>query len=721
MICGSNREEIRMSTETTVKKEYQALLTPWKIGNCEIKNRFVVTSMGGTNLLGWMERNHFDKAGAKFILEAAKGGAGLVLPGCQPVYNPMFGQWLHTNKKMYRDLAKWMPEFHKTGAKLFVQLTAGFGRSFTISEVMEQLYSNKALRRASKPVMDLDMITASASPAPNRWSDKVPSRALTVEEIRKFVDSFAECARLLKEAGVDGVEIHAVHEGYLLDQFTLKYVNHRTDEYGGSLENRYRFPVEIVQAIKKACGDDFPVSLRYSVVSKTKGFRRGALPGEKFEEAGRDMEESEIAAKYLQDAGYDMLNCDNGTYDAWYWAHPPVYMPENCNLEDVEHIRKFVDIPVVCAGRMDPVTAAKAVARGGIDGAGFARQFLADPEWVNKLLEGREDEIRPCILCHNGCFNMAHYKGVPNDQDLFDSLHLARCAVNAEMMQWDKHYVKTAKNPQTVIIVGGGIGGMEAARVLALRGHRPVIYERSDCLGGAFIAAAAESYKGKLRDLLAWYRRQMEDLDIEIHYNYEVRTLQEFGDLPVIVATGAVPRVLRNVAGHEKMIEACEFLLSEPGAVEAAGMDFEAAPVGASKVGKTVAVIGGGLTGCEIAYELQLQGKKPVIIEMMDDLIKQKGVCLANSSYLREYFAWKKVPVYLETRLTEVKDGAVVCMDKDGRSFEIACDSVISCAGYLPAPLASAGKKNVQIIGDCRSVGNLRTVIWGAYEAAMKV
>ena len=263
-----------MSSETSVKKEYQALLTPWKIGNCEIKNRFVVTSMGGTDLFGWMERNHFDKEGARFVLEAAQGGAGLVLPGCQPVYNPMFGQWLHKNKKMFRDLAKWMPEFHKTGAKLFVQLTAGFGRSFTISQMMEELYSNKVLREASKPFMDLDKITASASPAPNRWSDKVPSRAMTVEEIHEFVDAFAECARLLKEAGVDGVEIHAVHEGYLLDQFTLKYVNHRTDEYGGSFENRYRFPVEIVKAIKKACGDDFPVSLRYSVVSKTKGFRR---------------------------------------------------------------------------------------------------------------------------------------------------------------------------------------------------------------------------------------------------------------------------------------------------------------------------------------------------------------------------------------------------------------------------------------------------------------
>ena len=711
-----------MSTDTVVREEYKALLTPWKIGNCEIRNRFVVTSMGGTDLFGWMERNHFDKQGARFIMEAAKGGAGLVLPGCQPVYNPMFGEWLHKNKKMYRDLAKWMPEFHKTGAKLFVQLTAGFGRSFTISGMMEKLYSNKALREASKPVMDLDKITASASPAPNRWSDKVPSRAMTVEEIREFVDSFAECARLLKEAGVDGVEIHAVHEGYLLDQFTLEYVNHRTDEYGGSFENRYRFPVEIVKAIKKACGKDFPVSLRYSVVSKTKGFRRGALPGEEFEEAGRDMEESERAAKYLQDAGYDMLNCDNGTYDAWYWAHPPIYMPENCNLEYVEHIRKFVDIPVVCAGRMDPVTAAEAVARGGIDGAGFARQFLADPQWVNKLIEGREDEIRPCILCHNGCFNMAHYKGVPNDQDLYDSLHLARCAVNAEMMQWNKHHIEKAKKPQDVVIVGGGIGGMEAARVLALRGHRPVIYERSDRLGGAFIAAAAESYKGKLRDLLAWYRRQMEELGVEIHMGYEVRTLQEFGQQPVIVATGAVPRVLRNVAGHEKMIEACEFLLREPGAYAAAGLAADAAPADNDlELGETVAVIGGGLTGCEIAYELELQGKKPVIIEMLDDLIKQKGVCLANSSYLREYFAWKKVPVYLETRLTEVKDGAVVCEDKDGKTFEIACDSVISCAGYLPAPLASGGKKNVQFIGDCKSVGNLRSVIWGAYEAAMKV
>lgn len=160
----------------TMKQQLEPLFTPWKIGNCEIKNRIVLTSMGGTNLLGWMEVNHFDKDGAKFILEVAKNNCGLVLPGCQPVYNPMYGQWLYKKKKMYEDLAKWMPEFHKTGAKLFVQLTAGFGRSFTISEMMETLYTNKALRVLAKPFMDLDKITAAPSPSPNRWSDKVPSR-----------------------------------------------------------------------------------------------------------------------------------------------------------------------------------------------------------------------------------------------------------------------------------------------------------------------------------------------------------------------------------------------------------------------------------------------------------------------------------------------------------------------------------------------------------------
>lgn len=683
-----------------MKKYLEPLLTPWKIGNCEIKNRIVLTSMGGTDLFGWMEINHFDKVGARFIMEVAKNNCGLVLPGCQPVYNPMFGQWLYKNKKMFKDLAKWMPEFHKTGAKLFIQLTAGFGRSFTIDKLMETLYSNKVLNVLAKPIMNLDKITASASPAPNRWSDKVPSRAMTKKEIEFFIQAFAKSAKLCKDAGVDGVEIHAVHEGYLLDQFTLNYVNKRDDEYGGSLENKYRFAVEIVKAIKKECGEDFPVSLRYSVVSKTKGMREGALPGEEYVEVGRDFEESILAAKLLEEAGYDMLNCDNGTYDAWYWAHPPVYMPENCNLEYVERLKPYVNIPVVCAGRMTLEAGAKSVKEGKLDGVGFARNFLADPEWFTKTLNDEEHEIRPCIHCHNGCFNMCHYKGVPNAQELSDALHLSRCAVNAEMMQWNKHKIIPTKKPKTVHIIGGGIGGMETARVLKLRGHNPVIYEKSNVLGGTFIPASAESYKYRLRLLLEWYRNQIKKLGIEVKFNTEIKDIKQFGGEPIVIATGSKPRIL-NVPGKEKMIEACEFLNGKP-------------------VGDVVAVIGGGLTGSEIAYELELQGKHPLIIEMKNDLVAQNGVCLANSSYLREYFAWKKVPVYLETMLKEVKDKSIIVTDKEGKDIELPCDSVISSVGYIPTPLVSKGK-NMYLVGDCLNVGNLRSVIWRAYEVAMKI
>ena len=678
--------------------KYKPLFTSWKINNLEIKNRIVMTSMGGTNLLGWMEINHFDKAGAELIMQVAKNNVGLILPGCQPVYNPMFGQWLYKKDGMYKELKEFMKEFHKTGARLFIQLTAGFGRSFTISSMMEMLYTNPVLNAVSKPFMNLDKITAAPSPSPNRWSDKVPSREMTVAEIEEFIKAFALTAKKLKEADVDGVEIHAVHEGYLLDQFTLKYVNKRTDEYGGSLENRYRFACEIVKAIKKECGNDFPVSLRYSVESKTKGFRKGALPGEEYVEAGRDMAESIEAVKLLKEAGYDMLNCDNGTYDAWYWAHPPIYMPENCNLQDVEELRKHTDLPVVCAGRLNPDTAAEEIKEGRIDGAGFARSFLADPEWVTKLMNDRKDDIRPCILCHNGCFNMCHYKGVPNDQSLLDSLHLARCAVNAETMQTSKHYIKKTAEPKKVVIIGGGIAGMEAARVLKLRGHNPVIYEASDKLGGTFIPASSESYKGKLRELLEWYRKQMKDLKIEINLNSKIENISEFGDMPVIVATGSKPRKL-NIPGFDKTIEACEYLNGKA-------------------AGDNIAVIGGGLTGCEIAYELALQGKKVSIVEMKDDLIAQTGVCLANSSYLREWFELHKVPVYLNTALKEVKDDSIICINNN-KEIEIKCDSVISSAGYIPDPL-SPKKKNVYLIGDCNRVGNLRTVIWKAYECAMK-
>ena len=525
-----------------MNQELEPLFTPWKIGNCEIKNRFVQCSMGGTSIFGWMEPNHFDKEAANFLLERAKNNVGLILPGIAPIKDPMMGKWLYQGKGKFRKLKEFMDEFHKTGCKLFVQLTAGFGRAMAVSEMMEKVGTNKVLNFLAKPIVNIDYLCASCSPTPNRWSDKIQTKELTVKQIEKMVEAFAKTAKLCKEAGVDGVEIHAVHEGYLLDQFTLKYSNQRTDQYGGSFENRYRFPVEIVKAIKKECGQDYPVSLRYSVLSKTKGFRQGALPGEDYVEVGRDMEESERAAKYLEEAGYDMLNCDNGTYDAWYWAHPPGYMPNNCNLEDVMHIKKFVNIPVVCAGKMTVEAGAKAVSEGKLDGVGFARQFLVDPEWITKLIDDRKEDIKPCIHCHNACFNVGHHKGISNDQPLGDTMHMSRCAINPVTMQHKKYKIVKTNKPKNVAIIGAGVGGMEAAIVLTLRGHHATIYEKTNRLGGVFNEAAAPSFKDADKDLLKWYAHKLKELNIEVKFNTEVKNLADIKADEYIIATGAVAK-----------------------------------------------------------------------------------------------------------------------------------------------------------------------------------
>lgn len=686
-----------------MNEKYAPLFTPFKIGNVEIKNRIVQCSMGGTSLFGWLEPCHFDKEAAYFLLQRAQKGVGLVLPGMQCVRDTMGRRWLYQNKRMFKQLKEYMVEYHKTGAKLFIQLAAGFGRSMAVTPWMVVLNKNPILNKIASPIVDVSYSCASASATPNRWQEDMLSRPMTVKEIHEMVEAFGKTAKLLREAGVDGVEIHAVHEGYLLDQFTMENWNWREDEYGGSFENRFRFPVEVVQCIKRYAGDDFPVSLRYSVKSYTKGWGKGAVPGEEFEEWGRDMPESEKAIKYLGDAGYDFFNCDNGTYDAWYWAHPPQYMPDNCNLKDVEHIRQFTDKPVACAGRMLPEVAAEEIAAGRLDAIAIARQNLVDPDWIIKIQEGREDEIKPCIRCHNGCFNFAKFKGTANIQGLEDSLHLGRCALTPSTMQHNRYKIVPTKNPKKVAIIGAGIGGVEAGLVLLQRGHKPVVFEKSDRLGGLFLTASAMSFKENDKALVAWYENEVKKVGLDIRYNTEINDLGILrGYDEIIVATGAVPRKML-IPGFEKCLTFTQLLREK------------------YPVGDKVVFFGGGQSACEAAYEMVLQGKHPVIVEYAKDLVPAQNVCLSNASFLRDALEYHKVPTYLEHTIREIKDKTVVIASKDGKNvFEVEYDNVVNGIGFVPNPVGGKAK-NVHRVGDCVTIGNLRTAIWRAWDVCMKI
>ncbi|MBR3129184.1 MAG: FAD-dependent oxidoreductase [Clostridia bacterium] len=688
---------------------FEPLFTPWKIGNVTIKNRIVMLPMEGTNMIQWEAKTGYVKGIDRFYADRKDNNIGLFIPGLIPLVSIVGNKWVYKHPEVFKPVRPVIDAIHKSGAKVFFQISAGSGRSMLLPPILRPFVKKGFLRTVSSPFLMTRWWWSAPDPdEPNVWDPDVKMGQFKGDMIRLFVYAFGQTALRCKEAGVDGVEIHAVHEGYLLDQFAMPYTNHRTDAYGGSLENRLRFACEIVKEIKTVCGQDFPVSLRYSVRSMTRGFNEGAVPGEAFTEVGRTMEESEQAIRILEEAGYDMFNCDNGTYDAWFWAHPPVYAPLNMNLSDVEHIKRFTTKPVVCAGRMQPDAAAESIAAGRIDAMGVGRQLLCDPEFITKIKEDRLDDVRPCIACHGACLPFNGLNGKGTD---IDPMHveMGRCVLNPWTNNETKYRRDPAKNPKRIAVIGGGIGGMETAIQASLRGHKVDLYEKTDRLGGVFNAAAAMSFKEKDKELLLWYRKQLASCGAAVHMHTEIADVDALDADIVVIATGAHARTLK-IPGAEKAITATDFLN------------------GKAQVGDSVVIIGGGLTGCEIAYELALSGKHPAIVEMTPYLVGARGICMANSSMLKELLRYHDVAAYLSAKVKEITDRSVVIHQPTAPlpKKELFCDSVILSVGYAPDTRFAAlrerkGGKPVYFVGDCDKVGSLKTVIKQAYELVQKL
>lgn len=659
--------------------KYQTLFTPIQIGKITLKNRFAMAPMGplglGDSEGGWNQR------GIDYYTRRAQGGTGLIITGvtfsdCEvetqsmpnapnSTYNPV--HFVRTSREMTERV-------HAYGAKIFLQMSGGFGR-VTIPTNLGEF----------PPV--------APSPIPHRWLDKT-CRELTRDEIHKIIESFGKGAFNAKRAGFDGVEIHAVHEGYLIDQFAIAFFNHRTDEYGGSLENRLRFAKEIREEIAKTCGWDFPVAVRFSPKSMLKDWRKGALPNEEFEEKGRDLEEGLQTAKLLEAYGYDALDVDVGCYDAWWWNHPPMYMEKGPYRKYAKLVKEIVKVPVFMAGRMDtPEMAESCVKDGTCDVISLGRPLLADPDYVKKLRTNHVCEIRPCISCQEGCMGR------------IQTYSMINCAVNPQAARERVTAYEPVARKKRVLIAGGGVAGCEAARVLAERGHEPVLYEASERLGGNLLPGGAPAFKEDDLQLVKWYENELERLRVPVYLNTKVtkEMVLESDCDAVIVATGSRPKMF-SLGDDEKVYCAEQVLMNQ------------------KDPGDKVVVVGGGLVGCEMALDLAQKGKKVTILEALSKIMAVNGpICSANKEMLEELLPFHGVDIICNAKVTGFQDGAV-SYETDGKAEKLDADSVILSVGYRSADELyhelEFDVADLYLLGDAGKVSNIMYAIWDAFEVA---
>lgn len=658
--------------------QFDVLFQPLRIGKITLKNRIAMAPMGieyMVNSDGSLNRRVVD-----YYLERVRHGVGMVICSVFKVENrvealeactPMIGEISLGYLGELCDAA------HTFGVRIFVQLTAGFGR-VTVPGTLRG-----------------PCVSASANP--NFWDSSLICHALTIEEIKHIVSAMGDTAERLVTADVDGVELHG-HEGYLFDQFTSTVWNQRRDEYGGSLENRLRFPIECLKEIRNRVGDRLVVQYRFGLKHYMKDIDHGALPGESFDEVGRDVPEGLEMARRFEKAGFDALHVDAGCYESHYWAHPPIYQKHGCMVNMAGRAKEVVTIPVIGVGRLDkPEAAARAVKDGMADVVAIGRGFLADPEWADKVKSGQAEDIRPCVACYDGCFgNYAKMR------------HIS-CALNPSSGRERAYRLEPAKNPRNVMVIGGGVAGLEAARVAALRGHQVSLYEKEGMLGGLVRQAAIPAFKKDLRRLLAWYERQVEQNDIEVCLGCEITVNTVRATLPdvIIVATGA-RAIVPDIEGvdRESVVTAVDLLKGE------------------KTIGERVVIVGGGLSGCEIAIWLAEKGRRSVIVEMLPDLMAggtpvPGQVKMMTLDLLAKY----DVKTLTDSRVGEITSaGVTLDRKKDPGKHHIEADTIVLAMGMAPDTCLADRLDQIGActyrIGDCREPRNVMNAVWDAYEIA---
>ena len=665
------------------------LFSPIRIGNFVVPNRIchVPTDISSANADGSVNQRVIT-----YHEQIAKGGCGLIIVGAsspdKATGRPTVTCVCVDEDPLIPGLAELAEAMHRHGARCAVQIQHP-GR--------QAAWPRKNLMSASDQVIDIPGSAGHEIVYAEDVAKGKSIRAMTVEEIYDLIEKFAEGAWRVQQAGFDCVELHAAH-GYLIAQFMSPYVNKRHDRFGGSFLGRMRFPLEIIARIRHKCGRDFPIGIRYSGVEW--------VPG------GRELDETVRAAKLFEEHGVAFVDISAGIFEAPAAVMDPMYYPQGWNTYTAEEVKKHVHIPVITSHTLrDPEYCERILAEGKADMVGLSRQMIADPQWANKAYAGQTQEIRKCISCLVGCWQ----------ESLMIKRHM-RCAINPAVGDERFLDLQPAKQPCRVAIVGGGPGGLEAARIATLRGHKVTVFEKTGELGGAILLCCTAPGKGKMRWYADWLRYQMQKLGVEVHMRHapDVDTLRQFD--VVVVATGgrpvrpAIPGVdLPLVVTFEDVLrcrtKGCEYYPEDkPPPVEC---------------GQTVLVWGDHFAAADAAERLAADGRKVFVVTEKRSFAQWMEPC--HRDVLLKRFAGgngeglpgrpfaQPVTVIANTTVTEIHpDGTVLLMDNQFNRCGLRADNVVLAnvepQAELYQQLLDAGI-TATCIGDALRVRNLRAAV----------